>query len=303
MDLNLRTPRDGSVVFNANAIQTLPEWATLDPAALHGTTLLLGDVNTGKTTFARYLFLELCRHYTRVALLDLDTGQSTLGPPTTLGLALASPDEPYFPPRRNLTLWFVGSTSPRGHMLPAVVGARRLQERAQALGAEAILVDTTGLIDPAQGGVSLKHWKIEALQPTTIIALHRCDELEPILAPLRHDPRFALHELPVSSAVRSRNLDDRAARRQAQFRLYFSGAQPHQFSFDTLAIYDELDLAPGRLVAFQGRSGFTLALGIIAAVEERRLQVLTPLRKPEAVANIRVGRLWVDVNTGRHTSG
>lgn len=286
---------------NSDAIQIPPEWARFDPAALHGTILLLGDVNTGKTTFAQHLFLELCRHHARVALLDLDTGQSTLGPPTTLGLALASQDEPHFPPRRHLTLWFIGSTSPRGHMLPAVVGARRLQERAQALGADAILVDTTGLIDPAQGGVSLKHWKIEALQPTIIIALRRGDELEPILAPLRHDPRFTLHELPVSDAVRTRSLDDRTARRQAQFRLYFSGARTHQFSFDDLAVYDDLDLVPGRLISFQGRSGFTLALGVVEAVEGRRLQVLTPLRKPEAVANMRVGRLRVDVNTGRHT--
>ncbi len=280
-----------------------PEWAQLDPAALRGTILLLGDVNSGKTTFARHLFLELCRHHPRVALLDLDTGQSTLGPPTTLGLALATQEEPRFPPRRNLTLWFIGSTSPRGHMLPAIVGARRLQERALALGADALLVDTTGFIDPVQGGVAFKHWKIEALLPATIIALRRADELEPILAPLRLDRRFTLHELPVSSAVRTRSLEDRAARRQAQFRLYFSGAETRQFSLDTLAVYGSLDLIRGRLVAFQGRSGFTLALGVVEVVDGRRLSVLTPLRRPEDVTNLRAGRLRVDPKTGQHVWG
>lgn len=286
-----------------DVIQVPPEWAQLDPATLGGTILLLGGVNTGKTTFARYLFPELCRSYSRVALLDLDTGQSTLGPPTTLGLALATREEPRYPPRRNLTLWFVGSTSPRGHMLPAVVGARRLQARAQALGAGAILVDTTGLIDPVQGGVTLKHWKIEALLPTTIIALQQSHELEPILDPLRRDPRFALRELPVSSAIRTRSLEDRATRRAAQFRLYFTNAQSRQFSLDTLAIYGGLDLTPGRLVAFQGRSGFTLALGVIEAIEGQKLSVLTPLHKPEAVITMRTGRLRVDPRTGRHAWG
>jgi polynucleotide 5'-kinase involved in rRNA processing len=42
-------------------------------------------------------------------------------------------------------------------------------------------VDTTGLVDPSQGGKALKQWKIELRAPTTVIGLQRRQELEPIL--------------------------------------------------------------------------------------------------------------------------
>jgi polynucleotide 5'-hydroxyl-kinase GRC3/NOL9 len=141
--------------------------------------MVLGDTDAGKTTFARYLFLELCRLGRRAAYLDGDVGQNTLGLPTTMTVALCDQGGmPDFPPAGLRAIFFVGAVSPRGHMLPMVVGAHKLQTWAHCQGAEVIVMDTTGMIDPTVGGGALKQWKIELLQPTALFALARGAELE-----------------------------------------------------------------------------------------------------------------------------
>ena len=167
---------------NHTSIHIPQEWQRFDPASLKGTVMVIGRSDTGKTTLARYLFHQLCRHYGQVGFLDCDVGQSTLGLPTTMTLALSAISGEAFS-------YFTGSTSPRGHMLPTMVGARKLQEKAQEMGAEAIVVDTTGLVDRAAGGGALKHWKIELLQPSALMSLARGSELEHILWPWRRDLR------------------------------------------------------------------------------------------------------------------
>jgi polynucleotide 5'-hydroxyl-kinase GRC3/NOL9 len=133
-----------------------PAWERITLPALGGTLLIVGAPDTGKSTFARYLYRRLCARHERVAFVDGDIGQATLGPPTTMTLALGEPDDDGFPPAGPRFRTFVGDVSPRGHMLPTLVGAHRLVQQARQAGATAIVFDTTGLVDPAQGGGELK---------------------------------------------------------------------------------------------------------------------------------------------------
>ncbi|HID86175.1 MAG TPA: hypothetical protein EYP55_02220, partial [Anaerolineae bacterium] len=188
----------------AEHIYVPDEWKQIRPESLEGTIMIIGQSDSGKTTFARYLFQELCRHHDRVGFLDCDVGQSTLGLPTTMTLALSAPGDPTFPPRGERVSYFVGSTSPRGHMLPTVIGAHKLQRKAQELGAEAIVVDTTGLVDRAAGGGVLKQWKVELLEPSVLVGIERGAELEHILWPWRWDRRVRVFELAVCEHVAKR---------------------------------------------------------------------------------------------------
>ena len=91
-----------------------------------GVLLVVGATDTGKTTFARYVYRRLSAHHERLAFVDEDMGQATLGPPTTMSMALGQGDDAGFPPAGPQYRVFVGDISPTGHMLPTVVGARRL---------------------------------------------------------------------------------------------------------------------------------------------------------------------------------
>jgi polynucleotide 5'-hydroxyl-kinase GRC3/NOL9 len=296
--LNLYCP----ALDNHTSIHIPQEWQRIDPASLKGTVMVIGRSDTGKTTLARYLFHQLCRHHGKVGFLDCDVGQSTLGLPTTMTLALsAMAEESHFPPRGEAFSYFVGSTSPRGHMLPTVVGARKLQAKAQEMGAEAIVVDTTGLVDRAAGGGALKHWKIELLQPSALVSLTRGSELEHILWPWRRDRRVRVHELRVSKYVQERNRETRIRYREERFRNYFGKAGALKVPIISTVVFGIEEMSRGRVLAFQDEGGFALALGVAQGYERssQTLAVRTPLTSMEGVSSIRFGTLRLDPATGQ----
>ena len=261
-------------------------------SSLRGTLMVVGASDTGKSTLARYLYQQLCRSGVYAAYLDGDVGQSTLGLPTTMTMALPSgPGDERFDPNGPRATYFVGSTTPRGHMLPVVVGAYRLQRKALAMGAEAVVVDTTGLVDPAEGGRALKQWKIELLAPSTVIGLQRGQELESILWPLRREVRLQVIEWRVSPHVVERPREARIARRRALLADYFRPARPCGVSLCQMAVYELDRLAAGALLAFQDAEGFTLGLGVMEEADrlDKTIIVRTPLPGLEGVASLRFG--------------
>jgi polynucleotide 5'-hydroxyl-kinase GRC3/NOL9 len=283
-------------------IVTSPSWERLVTENLEGTLVVIGDSNTGKSTLARYLFQRLAQGGRRVAYLDLDVGQSTLGLPTTLNLGLAAHvGEGAFPPQGQGAAFFVGATSPRGHMLPALVGAHLLQEKGHQWGAEVIVVDTTGLVDRAQGGRALKEWKIELLAPSLVIGLQRGQELEPILWPLRRDARVRVLELPVSPLVRERSREARIFRRQERLAAYFARGRSQVVSLKKMAVYDLERLGRGALLAFQDGEGLVLELGVVQETDRPtgRVTVHSPLQDQEEVASVRFGSLRWDLQAQR----
>lgn len=277
------------------------EWKRVKPECLEGTIMVIGQSDSGKTTFACYLFKELCRYHERVGFLDCDMGQSTLGPPTTMTLALSAPGEATFPPRGKAVSYFVGSTSPRGNMLPTVIGAYKLQRKAQELGAEAIVVDTTGLVDRAAGGGALKQWKVELLEPSVLIGLERGAELEHILWPWRWDKRVQVFELPVCKYVIEKARVDRIAYRESLFQSYFEHTHTLMVPIGQVFAFEIDKMTGNRLLAFQDQQGFSLALGVAEAYGSNMwtLAVVTPLPSLEGVSSIRFGSLKLNPATGR----
>jgi polynucleotide 5'-hydroxyl-kinase GRC3/NOL9 len=287
-----------------NEIAVSPAWERLAGQDLGDTVVLVGASDTGKTTFARYLFEERCRRGACPAYLDADVGQSTLGLPTTQTVALAPAGAPPgdFPPAGPTTAFFLGDITPCRHFLPAIVGVHRLRARARSLGADVVIVDTTGLVDPSQGGVALKQWKIEILAAPTVVAFQRHDELEPLLWPLRRDGRVRVVELPVAPQVMRRTREQRVRHRARRFRDYFGSAGTHTLDLRRAAVYDLRRLAPRALLAFQDGDGFALALGVVEAADraDSRAVVRTPLPDLDAVASIRLGAARWDPEGGRH---
>jgi len=278
------------------------QWTHLDVSRLRGSVMVIGASDTGKSTLARYLFQELCRAGRHAAYLDGDVGQSTLGLPTTMTVALSSgPGDERFPPRGPRATFFTGSTTPRGHMLPVVVGAYRLEQKALALGADVVVVDTTGLVEPAEGGRALKQWKIELLAPSVVIGLQWRQELEPILWPLRREARLQVVEWRVSPHVVERSREARIARRRAQLAEHFRLARPCVVSLRQAAVYEVERLTAGALVALQDAEGFTLDLGVAEEADrlEKTMVVRTLLPGLEKVSSLRFGTMRWDIANQR----
>ena len=281
--------------------EILPVWEELGLKRLNGILMVVGASDVGKSTFARYLFRRLCTSSAGVAYLDGDPGQSTLGPPTTMTLAVAREGEATFPPCGQVWRGFVGSVSPAGHMLPVLTVAARLTGAARKAGARVIVYDTTGLVDSARGGIALKLAKIDLLRPSLLVTIQRERELEPLLAPLRRSRRVQVLEFPPSPAARSRERDERQATRAERFAGYFNNASNLLINWPQFAVFPAPRFHLHRLVSLEDENGHALALGIVTEIDRisRRVRVQTPLTTLSGVDAIRLGELVVNPETFR----
>lgn len=288
-----------STIGHQMGIEIPSSWENLTCSAMSGVILIVGAADTGKTSFARYLYRRLGADHDRLAFVDGDMGQAVLGPPTTMTLALSKPNDDAFPPAGRRFRAFVGDVSPSGHMLPTVVGAHRLVRKAREAGASATVFDTTGLVDPSQGGGALKRALVGLLRPEVVVGLQRGRELEHLLVPLRCSRRTRVIDLPVVRAVQRRDVPTRQKHRADRFRRYFEVARRLEVAWHGLAIVPAPRFAPHRLVALEDDEGFALALGIVLAGESDQgtIELYTPLPSLENVDVVRLGDLAVNPRT------
>jgi polynucleotide 5'-hydroxyl-kinase GRC3/NOL9 len=261
-----------------------------------GTTVALGGLDSGKTSFCKMCAAVGVRLGKRVAYVDTDVGQSAVGPPTTIGLKFISTDEDLNPDQlaRADAIYFVGSTSPKGHMLPMVIGAMKLTEQARLAGADLIMVDTTGFIHGTQGQV-LKVHKVEALRPDVVIGFQRGSELEPILGSIRRTLPPEVDALPVDEAIEPTSVEARASHRQTGLKAVFE-PPVHRWKVKASvlvpAIPPELDLAllDGLLVGMEDGKGNCLGLGILEYREDglRMISTLGEGAKALRLGSVRV---------------
>ncbi len=266
-----------------------------------GVVVLLGGLDSGKTTLGLAIAQSGLRLGRSVAYLDADLGQKTVGPPTVVGLkflrqdadleaeALARPD----------AMYFVGATSPQGQLLPLVVGAGRLLARAFDDGADLVVVDTSGMVSGVYGQI-LKYHKIEQLQPDVVVGLQRGNELDPILGIVRRSFATDVVALPVHPDVRPTSVDERAANREAALRRYFAEPlqrwriKPTVFMPALPALFDP-SMLDRLLVGLSDGKGDYIGLGTIEhSAEDGVLRLVSPV--PEAPKALKLGSVRLEAD-------
>jgi len=268
-----------------------------------GTFLVLGRTDVGKSTLLQNLVRLITARRRSVAVLDADLGQSTYGLPTTLNLVRFSPEvEP--PTPECVASVFIGATSPVGHLLPTLVGCRRLLDRARQLHAHAILIDTTGLVEGPLA-VEFKLHKIDLLQPTHLLALARVGELDPILAACAQRADLHIHRLPVASAARERSAEERRVNRREKYQGYFTGLVRHRLRLNRVAVWGRFPQRSGRgltglLIGLNDEQGFCLGVGLLQDQTANTVEVLTPLTTVRGVKILRFGSVALDADGNEH---
>jgi polynucleotide 5'-hydroxyl-kinase GRC3/NOL9 len=240
--------------------------------SIRGRVLLVGASDAGKTTFAHAALRRLIDRDRRAALLDLDIGQSEVGPPGCLGLALpeAGQTTPYAPIYQGLH--FVGSTTPAGLVAECVAGACRLATIATDRGAEVTVIDTGGFVTPPNG-LALRLSEVDALQPALILAFQRDRELRPLL---RFLPPARVRRVEVGPQVVTKPQQARALRRQQRFRAYLAEAVSQPFALRRLGLRGTR-LGQGIPVTREGLRKLTEGLALRLAYAERQGETLFAL--------------------------
>ncbi len=260
-----------------------------------GLVLIIGQTDSGKTTFAHSLIKEARKANLKAGLVDSDIGQSTLGPPGTVGFSSTETSPPWL----TEALYFIGDVSPKGHFLELAVGTEKMVRKAREVGCELILVDTCGLINFPHG-YNLKYHKIQLLKPAFVVALGKSEDLELIL---RNLPSFTQPlKLPSSKAATPRSLEMRREKRRKSFQKYFRNAQKVSWTLSQLQFHPPDFLSQpkqlNRLVGLANSEGEFLAVGIVVEVNKAKDQITmaAPIDKPEDVKAISAGSLLVSLD-------
>ena len=191
--------------------------------------LILGQTDTGKTFFSSYLANRLLTHGLKVGILDCDTGQSDIGPPGTIGLAVLE-RQIVFPGEIEPTaLYFTGSNSPAFHFMPSLVGLKRLVDRGLTL-ADILIIDTPGWVH-GEKARALHRSEIEMLSPDVIILLQRNDELEHLV---KSYPPEKIVRIPVTKGPSPRNHEERKGLRETMYKKYLKQADYLELDLDEI---------------------------------------------------------------------
>lgn len=264
-----------------------------------GVVLLLGEIDTGKTSFATELLTRATAASIPAALVDADVGQSVVGPPTTVGLKLCTGMQKLS--RETLraadALSFVGSVSPRGHMLALVTGAAKLVSSAREAGCRLIVIDTTGLVSGI-AGQTLKFFKMDLIGPDYAVAFERGGELELLVGIAQRFTAARIIELGVAPEVVTRSVDERASFREEQFAAYFGRGtsrwrvKPTVF-MPTLPPEFDLSLLDSLVVGMEDGKGACVGIGLLEYDEgEDILRMVSPIS--EGVRGLRLGSIKID---------
>ena len=194
-----------------------------------GAVLVLGATDTGKSICTLLFANFWAKHGRKVGIVDVDMGQSDLGPPTTMGMVLINKPVKSLKKVSADTLYFIGSTSPINYFLPTICGTKKLIDEGKKKGAEIIIVDTTGLVK-GNPGRTLKENMIDIISPSHIIALQREDELEHILKNINLTDKIVIHRLSPCTGVKRKTYFQRREAREEKFRKYFE--QPSSLEID-----------------------------------------------------------------------
>ncbi len=260
--------------------------------------LVIGASDTGKTTFIESIARILSSRLS-LAIVDLDMGQSHIGPPTTIGWARVPVDFRGLSSLKEEGFYFTGTVTPAGSLLPAITGARLMVDRAMST-SDKVIVDTTGLVsEPA--GRALKQFKIEILRPDLIICLERSDELRHIKEPYRHQ-NMRFYTLRPPSEVRQKSPFERAEYRYRMMEGYLEGSAIKEFRISelgTLFTRERLNLdtlsLKDRIVSLRDSLNRDMGLGVIEAVKPKEGKIYIRTREfPQRPVTIVIGKAVMD---------
>ncbi len=194
----------------------------LEAIRKHGKPLklmLVGDVDSGKTTLLMFLLNSLMEEGVDVAVIDSDVGQKGILPPATISLAFPSSGVSAIGELEPSAHYFIGTTSPAQYVGEMAIGVKKLADMASGQ-ADVVMVDTTGFVTGI--GAEMKRLKAELLRPDFTLVLEHSDEMKSLKRAL--SPYTRILTLSVSDKARLHSPEERRAIRADKWRDYFSGS-------------------------------------------------------------------------------
>lgn len=297
----------GAMAENPRIEDFIEESSVIDELSDHKNRLILvmGGSDTGKTTMVE-CFADFLSRKKNTGIVDLDMGQSHIGPPTTIAWGKVTDGFSHWKEVGVEDFYFTGTVTPFGSLLPAVVGAKLMAEKALS-SCKKVIVDTTGLIAEPAGRV-LKQFKIDILSPDIIIGLERSGELGHILDAFMSDKHPKVFRLPVPPQVKTKAIVRRSQYRFEKIKGYFAHSKTLIVHLEDVGLRFTreprretsgfgLTGLKHRIVSFRDENNRDIALGFIEGVRtrEKTLLIRTPLDGDKRFSALVIGKTELDM--------
>jgi len=197
--------------------------------------MVIGNIDTGKTGLLTFLANTLYLRGKKVAIIDADVGQSDIGPPTTIGLGFMEHPIIHLSEVPLYDAFFVGSVTPAGVLDRMIVGTYEMVRKAKDIGADVVLLDTTGWVGD-RGGRELKLGKISVINPDLLVLIEKFPgELNYIEKSII---RYSGEIIRVRAApkLKARNWEERRELRKMMYEKEFEDAREVVISLDSVKI-------------------------------------------------------------------
>ena len=199
--------------------------------------MVIGGVDSGKTSFCTYIINKLINEKCSVSILDEDIGQSDIGPPCTIAYTHVARQVIDLFNLEGENTFFVGATSPSEAAEIAIDGTALLTKEILGKGAvDFVVVNTDGWAE-GEEAVMFKSHLASALKPDVIFCLEPKDEV-PSLCAAFGDALGEFREERVESpaAVRQRDKEKRRSLRELGYAKYLGNAKVKSFSLKRLKV-------------------------------------------------------------------
>jgi polynucleotide 5'-hydroxyl-kinase GRC3/NOL9 len=200
------------------------------------TVMVIGGVDSGKTSFCTYLANEALRKRWKTGVIDADLGQSDVGPPSTIGFNFVSePVKDLFEVNAE-NAHFVGLTSPSGAVNKVIEGLTELKNRVIKTDVDFLIVNTDGWVD-GEDATKYKIQLTKTVSPSVVVGIRQEDELTPILTALKEAKVLSIDS---PQLVQRRNREKRKVLRELSYKKYLKQAKVHPFALNWVKVEGSL---------------------------------------------------------------
>jgi len=196
------------------------------------TVMVMGGVDSGKTSFCTFLANEALRKKWKTGIIDADLGQADVGPPSTIGFnRIIAPVRDLFEIKAE-NACFVGLTSPSGAVNRVIEGLTELKSRVLETDVDFLIINTDGWVE-GEDAAKYKIRLTERVSPGVVVGIRQGDELTPILTALK-----GTHILVIDSpqVVQRRNREKRKILRELSYKKYLKKAKVQSFTLNWVKV-------------------------------------------------------------------
>ena len=235
------------------------------------TVLILGKIDSGKSSYCHYLVNKLVDGKCKVAVLDGDIGQSDIGPSGTVAYAIASRQTTELYNLKLQNAFFVGITSPLTALHKTIEALATLKQEILSKNVDFILVNADGWVT-SDIAVRYKTALVKEIKPDIIVGLQVENELEPLIANLE----TSVILVAPSPSLSQRTPEKRKALREMTYARYLKAAK-QQFYYLSQVNIEPKNAVPknqtpekGLLLGLYGSGNKFLGIGVLREINQMR---------------------------------